>query len=730
MFALLSDLKIQDIHARPLLLGLLILNACSSADTEVEDPCILGLCAGPTCTDGLPNGDETDVDCGGSTCEPCAEGKLCQHHADCVSGTCEQRCQSSALSIEPPQHDFGPIDADNDDARTFIVENSGRLAAKVNELRLGATEMVFEIVDDTCSQQSLEPGANCRFSIRFTPGSEASFQAQLTLTQGDGTVVLLELKGRGRALPEIELSAFELNLGSSYVGISTPEQALKVYNRSNRATRALSTRVTGNGTPGRMEGPFVVRDDCPGFPDFSLPPNSECTIWARFSPSSPGAASAEIEITEGASQVFEVALSATALSQGELGLSPTEHDFGSQLPGSVSETQVFLVSFEEAVAAFGKVEVSVHGQHPDAFRIVSSTCAELNSTARSCSVQVQFNPQTLGSKTAVLQVSSETGLTTTSTLVGRTPGLRVPGEAFTFATIDYGDTRETDVQVARPSGYELSVELAGARASSFSLVGPLTCASAELCTQRIRYSPQEGGNVWADVRFSTRSGQSATARVQAFAPIFRVTPSGFDFGATPLGQTRTQAFSVENMFKGDPVPEVILRASGFAFQFEDHNCPSAFVTGQKCTVNLSYRPINFSQLTSTGFSIAYNSNQTASQAVSVQGHGVNSEEMSISPTAHDFGTIAVGAMSPSQRFTLENIGTVPLRFLRTSLSNTTGAFQLLSSTCHRITLDPNESCEISVRFSPTDSLQRAQEALTVLSLEGRGVLVLLEGRAE
>ena len=43
----------------------------------------------PTCTDGTRNGDETDVDCGGSVCEPCVEGLACQGNADCYSGTCE-----------------------------------------------------------------------------------------------------------------------------------------------------------------------------------------------------------------------------------------------------------------------------------------------------------------------------------------------------------------------------------------------------------------------------------------------------------------------------------------------------------------------------------------------------------------------------------------------------------------------------------------------------------------
>jgi hypothetical protein len=42
----------------------------------------------PTCADGIKNGMETDVDCGGDACLPCALGKRCNNDADCTSGTC------------------------------------------------------------------------------------------------------------------------------------------------------------------------------------------------------------------------------------------------------------------------------------------------------------------------------------------------------------------------------------------------------------------------------------------------------------------------------------------------------------------------------------------------------------------------------------------------------------------------------------------------------------------
>lgn len=42
----------------------------------------------PSCTDGIKNGSETDIDCGGNDCTGCADGKACKGYADCATGTC------------------------------------------------------------------------------------------------------------------------------------------------------------------------------------------------------------------------------------------------------------------------------------------------------------------------------------------------------------------------------------------------------------------------------------------------------------------------------------------------------------------------------------------------------------------------------------------------------------------------------------------------------------------
>jgi len=41
-----------------------------------------------SCTNGILDGDETDIDCGGGSCPPCADGSSCVVPSDCLSGAC------------------------------------------------------------------------------------------------------------------------------------------------------------------------------------------------------------------------------------------------------------------------------------------------------------------------------------------------------------------------------------------------------------------------------------------------------------------------------------------------------------------------------------------------------------------------------------------------------------------------------------------------------------------
>jgi hypothetical protein len=59
----------------------------------VASPC-------PDCTDGFLNGEETDVDCGGGSCDACEDGGSCVLAADCLSGVCADGVCQPATCID------------------------------------------------------------------------------------------------------------------------------------------------------------------------------------------------------------------------------------------------------------------------------------------------------------------------------------------------------------------------------------------------------------------------------------------------------------------------------------------------------------------------------------------------------------------------------------------------------------------------------------------------------
>ena len=77
--------------------------ACATGGgCAVAGDCVSGVCHATThqcvaasCSDGVKNGSETALDCGGPSCAPCASGAACLLATDCASGICkgDRTCQ-------------------------------------------------------------------------------------------------------------------------------------------------------------------------------------------------------------------------------------------------------------------------------------------------------------------------------------------------------------------------------------------------------------------------------------------------------------------------------------------------------------------------------------------------------------------------------------------------------------------------------------------------------------
>lgn len=67
-------------------------NGCAKADDCESSVCTSSTCAAPSAADGVKNGDETDVDCGGTSGKPCGLAKVCKVHADCSTACLDGAC--------------------------------------------------------------------------------------------------------------------------------------------------------------------------------------------------------------------------------------------------------------------------------------------------------------------------------------------------------------------------------------------------------------------------------------------------------------------------------------------------------------------------------------------------------------------------------------------------------------------------------------------------------------
>ncbi len=71
---------------------------CSAGTSCLSGVCQSGVCQAPTCSDGVKNGSEIDADCGGG-CGLCDSGKGCTEAAQCKSGVCQNgSCQAPTCS--------------------------------------------------------------------------------------------------------------------------------------------------------------------------------------------------------------------------------------------------------------------------------------------------------------------------------------------------------------------------------------------------------------------------------------------------------------------------------------------------------------------------------------------------------------------------------------------------------------------------------------------------------
>jgi len=119
------------------------------------------------CSDGIKNQDETDIDCGGSICSKCSNGKACLIYLDCQSGLCSNGiCQSSEINggngnggggssrkmtiLPPAEEVIEPIIEPPITIKDFIIKSIKEISAnEINKVLFDKYLESIEIITNT-----------------------------------------------------------------------------------------------------------------------------------------------------------------------------------------------------------------------------------------------------------------------------------------------------------------------------------------------------------------------------------------------------------------------------------------------------------------------------------------------------------------------------------------------------------------------------------------------------
>lgn len=189
--------------------------------------CASGICSGavclpPKCDDGIRNGTESDIDCGGDTCLPCSAGDGCVSGADCYSGVCQgQACTGPVVTATSPADGAKNVSTKSDVAVIF----SGAMVP---------TSLVGQIVPGPCSgsvQLSTDDFATCLAFASSAPtmsnnDTTATFTLAPALSYGSTYAVRVTTAAKGIDGSFLS-AAYKSTMGFT---TETPPNAMCTYN--------------------------------------------------------------------------------------------------------------------------------------------------------------------------------------------------------------------------------------------------------------------------------------------------------------------------------------------------------------------------------------------------------------------------------------------------------------------------------------------------------------------
>jgi tryptophan synthase beta subunit len=179
------------------------------------------------------------------------------------------------------------------------------------------------------------------------------------------------------------------------------------------------------------------------------------------------------------------------------------------------------------------------------------------------------------------------------------------------------------------------------------------------------------------------------------SPQLLISPTVLQFGSLAIGtKSPNQVVNVTNV--SDVSTVVAMAGGGFASgPFSDfQNCEDVTLApGASCQITYFFTPA------ATGAATATSSGTLNGQNFTIKVSGTGTDQFLISPTALQFGRLAIGTQSPNQVVNVTNVSGASTVVAMAGGGFASGPFSDFQN-CEDVTLAPGASCQITYFFTP------------------------------
>jgi hypothetical protein len=552
-------------------------------------------------------------------------------------------------------------------------------------------------------------------SVSLLPGNgDGTFNAAGALTYSTGNAPIsiavgdFNLDGRADLLvSNSQDNTISVMLQVPVASLSTPSLAFGTLSAGGSAAQNVVLSNTGSAAlsigsiaiTGGAASQYSQTNTCAA----TLAAGNNCTITATFAPNTAGTMQANLTVTDSAGGGPQsVSLLGTAVAPAVV-LTPASLTFAPQIVNTTSPAQVIALT-NSGSAPLTLTSITASSGYGE-----SNTCGTSVAAGATCNISVTFTPGVTGSQSGSITLIDNAGGSQTISLTGSgvyAPAVTLSPASLVFPSqaIDTTSAAQT-ITVTNTGLGPLTVSgiaTTGSYSQTNTCAGPV--APAASCTISVFFTPTATGSAPGNVQVNDNAGnspQSVTLTGTGAKDPVGLSPTSLSFGNQPVNSSSSvQVIKLTNNTGGKLTIKNIAASANFS---QTNNCGTGGAAGGTCTINVTFTPTTFGNV--TGTLTLTDSYSTSPQTLPLTGVGVVAGA-GFSPASLTFADQAVGTSSAMQAVTMTNIGSAALAITSVSVAGTNGGDFSETTNCGT-SLAVAASCTINVAFAPTASGARS-----------------------